>query len=82
MTPAARCHTLDEHFAGGHVKAKPKKKKAVRAKARTSAAKKARSQRLDRLLDSELEDTFPASDPIELTEPGRHARRKNARGKA
>jgi hypothetical protein len=81
MPPAARCHTLDGRFAGGHVKAKPKKK-AVRAKARTSAAKKARSRRLDRLLDSELEDTFPASDPIELTEPGRRVRRKKKRGKA
>lgn len=31
---------------------------------------KSTAVRLDAQLDRELEDTFPASDPLELTEPG------------
>ena len=48
-------------------KKKKAKKKATRAKAkrRKTAAKKRTAKRLDSLLDSELEDTFPASDPVE-----------------
>jgi hypothetical protein len=39
----------------------------------TSRQRKAR-EKLDRRLDRELEDTFPASDPLEITSPrGRNA---------
>jgi hypothetical protein len=74
------------------VKAKKKTKTKVKAKKKTPAkkalAKKTprkttaqarKAKRLDALLDQELEDTFPASDPIELTEPGRRSRRRKAR---
>jgi hypothetical protein len=59
-------------------KKKKAKKKPTRAKAKTrkTAAKKRAAKRLDSLLDSELEDTFPASDPVELTEPGLRSRRR------
>jgi len=57
-------------------KKKAAKKKSVKNTARKKAAKKARAKRLDALLDRELEDTFPASDPVELTEPGIRARKK------
>jgi len=65
-------------FTGEHMKAK-KRKEAAGAKVRKSATKKRAAKRLDELLDRELEDTFPASDPVELTEPGIRARRKKAR---
>jgi hypothetical protein len=47
-----------------------KKLKTKKALARAAVAKKAASTSLDSLLDRELEETFPASDPLELTEPG------------
>jgi hypothetical protein len=46
------------------------KSKTKKARARAAVAKKAAATRLDSLLDRELEETFPASDPLELTEPG------------
>ena len=59
------------------MKAARKKKTDVRTKPRAktspvrkSAAKKKAAVKLDDLLDRELEETFPASDPLELTEPG------------
>jgi para-nitrobenzyl esterase len=66
--------------SGGHVKtarkkasrAKPtaKKSKPKKSRARKSAARKLSATLLDAQLDRELEGTFPASDPLELTEPG------------
>jgi hypothetical protein len=47
-----------------------KKPKAKKSPTRTSAAKKLSATLLDARLDRELEGTFPASDPLELTEPG------------
>lgn len=47
-----------------------KKPKAKKSRTRTSAAKKLSATLLDAQLDRELEGTFPASDPLELTEPG------------
>jgi hypothetical protein len=43
-----------------------KKSKTKKARARAAVAKKAAATRLDSL----LEESFPASDPLELTEPG------------
>ena len=43
----------------------------------TPRQRKAREE-LDRRLDRELEDTFPASDPLEITSPrARNARRRD-----
>jgi hypothetical protein len=52
--------------------AKPsgKTSKAKKSRTRKSAAKKLSAALLDAQLDRELEGTFPASDPLELTEPG------------
>jgi hypothetical protein len=50
--------------------AKSSAKKSKPKKSPASAAKKASAKRIDALLDRELEETFPASDPLELTEPG------------
>jgi hypothetical protein len=52
------------------VKPPAKKSKTKKARARAAVAKKAAATSLDSLLDRELEETFPASDPLELTEPG------------
>jgi hypothetical protein len=61
-------------------KKKAKKKKAAAKKTRRKTpAQKRKAKRLDALLDEELEDTFPASDPIELTEPGKRMHRRKAR---
>lgn len=46
------------------------KPRARKSPARKAAVKKKTAAKLDDLLDRELEDTFPASDPLELTEPG------------
>jgi hypothetical protein len=47
-----------------------KKSKTKKARAGAAVAKMAAATRLDSLLDRELEETFPASDPLELTDPG------------
>jgi hypothetical protein len=47
-----------------------KKPSAKKSRAGKAVAKKSSAARLDALLDRELEDSFPASDPLELTEPG------------
>jgi hypothetical protein len=47
-----------------------KKSKPRKSRARKSAARKLSATFLDAQLDRELEGTFPASDPLELTEPG------------
>ena len=45
-----------------------RKKSAVRKK--KAARKKAVKQRLERELEEGLEETFPGSDPVAVTEPG------------
>jgi hypothetical protein len=52
------------------IKSPAKKLPAKKSAGGKSAAKKSKAARLDALLDRELEETFPASDPLELTEPG------------
>jgi hypothetical protein len=64
-------------------KARAPAKKSKAKQTRTSAARKLSATLLDARLDRELEGTFPASDPLELTEPGGDrkspARRKKRR---
>jgi hypothetical protein len=64
-------------------KARAPAKKSKAKQTRMSAARKLSATLLDARLDRELEGTFPASDPLELTEPGGDrkspARRKKRR---